>query len=224
MRSPRLMTAAVAAAVCMIASSGCALYWDPGHGMRVGLALPAPGLTLIAGTGISWAPAHRDVFYYGGGWYWVDGPYWYRSSTWGGNWTYVARPPNAFKNIPYGHRCHQVVFRHPGHPRYNTYRHKHYRHYQKPAAQKVFKAPPAWGLHKPHARPAQPAATHRVAPTQPAATRRTAPVHRRRSPRAHREKRDDDKGSGKSSDKGSRDKGSRDKDSRDKGSRSKGSK
>jgi hypothetical protein len=118
--------------------SGCAVAYRTGPDGSE-LVVAQPGLTLIADTGISWAAdAGGDVFFYGGRWYWCDGPYWYGAGAWGDPWVYIASPPIIFLNIPVGHPRYYVVDRHPESPRYAAYRQTVSAQYKAPPERREF--------------------------------------------------------------------------------------
>ncbi|MCZ6602338.1 MAG: hypothetical protein O6952_04965 [Planctomycetota bacterium] len=129
----------------LILSSGChhfLLRRGGAHrgGVYVGV-VGDPEIVAAGSHGIYWAHhLEKDIFWYGGYWYWCDGPYWYQSSRWGGGWAHVSRPPQVFLNLPFGHPRHSVVFRHPRHVEYRTYHRKHYPRYTRARSRVDFKS------------------------------------------------------------------------------------
>jgi len=117
--------------------TGCYVYPDP-YGPSGHVVVTGPPRVAVGVGGIYYADGYDDVFYYNGWWYYVDGPYWYRCSTWGSTWVYVASPPRVFLSIPPSHPRYSVVLRHPLHPGYNGYRTRTYPKYTSPRPSLTF--------------------------------------------------------------------------------------
>ena len=180
-RSNKLLLAGAGLGMCLTIMSGCVVYVPKRHHGPVGVVAPPRvsanlGLTLIAGTAIYFASRlAQDIFYHGGNYYWCDGPYWYVSSRWGGSWRYVHSPPRVFLTIPSGHARYHVVYRHPGHRQYHSYRRTHFNHYSRRApATRVhndYQRAPRTTPHRP-VRPLTPNKDPRPQPAPPHATPR----------------------------------------------------